>query len=229
MTHVRRRFRPWQPQVYSPSAAAAPGRSATVTPIRPPQVKPGPSPTAKTRSPVSSPRASRQAAVRRQGSPRSTAITSSAQGASRRSSSRPSKAANGPTRSLRPSVGPTAEGHMAAVRPERALRSVPGPPPRERLPAAPKGLSKAARTLSQTIVSEYELSPADLRVLREAVNAYERAEQARRTVTREGMTYRDRFGAPRQHPYRRSHRSVWAVTTPSSPPVSHAAGCGTSI
>ena len=45
----------------------------------------------------------------------------------------------------------------------------------------------------------YELSPADLRVLREAAFAYERAEQAG-DVSREGMTYRDRFGAPRQHP-----------------------------
>lgn len=82
----------------------------------------------------------------------------------------------------------------------RALHAVPGPPPKERLPTPPRGRSKAARTLWPTIVAAYELSPADLRLLREAVNAYERAELARRVVSREGMTYRDRFGSPRQHP-----------------------------
>jgi hypothetical protein len=61
------------------------GRTATVMPIRPPRVKPRPSATAKTRSTVSSPRVSRQTAVRRRGPPHSTATTSLAQAASLRS------------------------------------------------------------------------------------------------------------------------------------------------
>src|SRR5215216_2908060 len=67
-------------------------------------------------------------------------------------------------------------------------------------PSPPAGLSAAARKLWRTVVTEYELTPADLRILREAAFAFDRAEQARETVTRGGLVYTDRFGAPRQHP-----------------------------
>jgi P27 family predicted phage terminase small subunit len=67
-------------------------------------------------------------------------------------------------------------------------------------PRAPAELTSEAKSLWRTVVSEYEVTPADLRVLREACLAFDRAEQARKTVDREGLTYMDRFGAPRQHP-----------------------------
>lgn len=39
-----------------------------------------------------------------------------------------------------------------------------------------------------------------LRLLALACEASDRAEEARRIIAREGMTYPDRFGAPRRHP-----------------------------
>jgi hypothetical protein len=68
------------------------------------------------------------------------------------------------------------------------------------LPPPPRGVSRAGRELWLDVLAEYDLSPADVKLLREACWALHRADEARIAVSREGMTYLDRFGAPRQHP-----------------------------
>jgi hypothetical protein len=68
------------------------------------------------------------------------------------------------------------------------------------IPSAPEELSSSSRTLWDAIMAEYELSAAEVEVLRQALLALDRAEQARVVVDREGVTCLDRFGSPKQHP-----------------------------
>jgi hypothetical protein len=50
------------------------------------------------------------------------------------------------------------------------------------------------------VVDEYELSAAEVVVLRQALLARDRAEEARGVVDREGCTVKDRYGCAKQHP-----------------------------
>ncbi len=68
------------------------------------------------------------------------------------------------------------------------------------LPKAPKGLSRAAQAIWRDLHGAYELTPADCRVLREALTAWDRASEAAAIVDREGLTFTDERGVPRQHP-----------------------------
>ena len=61
-------------------------------------------------------------------------------------------------------------------------------------------LSRAAKALWRAILTDYDLSPADVRVLTEALRAWDRAGEAAAIVDREGMTFTDPRGVPRQHP-----------------------------
>jgi hypothetical protein len=67
-------------------------------------------------------------------------------------------------------------------------------------PRAPGDLSAASRTLWREVLSDYVLSAAEREVLRQALLALDRAEQARAVIDAEGLTCRDRFGSPKQHP-----------------------------
>ncbi len=49
-------------------------------------------------------------------------------------------------------------------------------------------------------MADFELEQHHLHLLRLAGEALDRADQARRILAREGVTYRDRFGKPRKHP-----------------------------
>lgn len=73
-----------------------------------------------------------------------------------------------------------------------APRDVPGPPAH---------LSSDSKRLWTTLIAEYDLDPAALRVLRLACEALDRCEGARRELAKhKSVTYTDRFNAPRLHP-----------------------------
>lgn len=67
-------------------------------------------------------------------------------------------------------------------------------------PTSPKHLRAASRRLWRQVLAAYELSAPELDVLRLALEARDRCEQAREILAAEGPVYRDRFGAPRKHP-----------------------------
>lgn len=70
----------------------------------------------------------------------------------------------------------------------------------ERLPAAPKGVSARAQRLWRDVVKDFELSSAELEVLRCACEALDRADAATVLVGKEGLTCTDRYGSPKPHP-----------------------------
>lgn len=50
------------------------------------------------------------------------------------------------------------------------------------------------------VTSQYELEPHHVRLLTLAAESWDRCQQAREVLNRDGLTYRDRFGAPRARP-----------------------------
>ena len=66
---------------------------------------------------------------------------------------------------------------------------------------APGHLSKEARRIWKEILSEYDINDAaGLRILRVACEAFDRAQAARGTIDRDGMTTVDKFGQVKSHP-----------------------------
>jgi P27 family predicted phage terminase small subunit len=65
---------------------------------------------------------------------------------------------------------------------------------------APRHLSAATKRWWVVILDEYELNAADLRTLQLAAEAFDRAQQARLILKKDGVTYEDRFGSPKKHP-----------------------------
>ncbi|MCH8916690.1 MAG: hypothetical protein IIC52_01400 [Proteobacteria bacterium] len=70
----------------------------------------------------------------------------------------------------------------------------------ERLPRAPSHLSAATKTWWKSVVNEYALQPHHLRLLQLAGESWDRAQTARKVLDRNGLTFDDRFGAPRPRP-----------------------------
>lgn len=68
------------------------------------------------------------------------------------------------------------------------------------LPKAPAGLSRRAVRLWKAVLEEFELSPAELELLRSALVALDRADQAAEVIDAEGVTVLDRYGTPKSHP-----------------------------
>jgi len=65
----------------------------------------------------------------------------------------------------------------------------------------PGHLSKEARKLWLDILLEYDISDAaGLRILRVALEAYDRCQAAREQIKRDGMTFADRVGQIKSHP-----------------------------
>ena len=52
----------------------------------------------------------------------------------------------------------------------------------------------------KSVQLEYVLEPHHVRVLTLAAEAWDRCAQARKVIDREGLTYADRFGAPKARP-----------------------------
>jgi len=73
-------------------------------------------------------------------------------------------------------------------------------PGRTRLPAAPDGLSEAARKFWKSIVAGWELDPNHLELLRVACQQLDRATQARAAVDEAGSYFTDKFGNIKPHP-----------------------------
>jgi phage terminase small subunit len=63
-----------------------------------------------------------------------------------------------------------------------------------------KHLQPATRRWWRSVVSEWELDEHHIRLLTLAAEAWDRCEQAREILAREGMTYTDRFGQPCARP-----------------------------
>jgi P27 family predicted phage terminase small subunit len=68
------------------------------------------------------------------------------------------------------------------------------------VPAAPKHLSRAAKAWCRAVVSRYLLEPHHLELLTAACEAWDRMNEARGYIEREGLIVHDRFGNPRAHP-----------------------------
>lgn len=71
---------------------------------------------------------------------------------------------------------------------------------KNRRPKAPAHLRPATRAWYNQIVTDYQLESQHLRLLSLAAEAWDRAEQAREILAKDGPVYTDRLGAPRKHP-----------------------------
>lgn len=71
----------------------------------------------------------------------------------------------------------------------------------EKTNKAPAGLSEAAQRWWKRLMQEYQdWTPDDLLVLESALQSYDRWQQAKGEIDRDGLTGTDRFGQPRLHP-----------------------------
>lgn len=64
----------------------------------------------------------------------------------------------------------------------------------------PLGVSERAKRLWRAVLDDYDPGPAELEVLRAALEALDRADAAAAIVKREGITVDDRYGTPKAHP-----------------------------
>ena len=67
-------------------------------------------------------------------------------------------------------------------------------------PKAPAHLEPATGAWWVSVCVDYDLEPHHVRLLTLAAEAWDRAQEARVTIAKDGAYYRDRFGAPRPHP-----------------------------
>lgn len=65
---------------------------------------------------------------------------------------------------------------------------------------APDHLSPSAREWFDTIVKQCPTEEHHRRLILLAAQAWDKAEEARKILEKEGIIYHDRFGAPRPHP-----------------------------
>jgi phage terminase small subunit len=78
----------------------------------------------------------------------------------------------------------------------------------------PRHFSKEARALFKSIAADFDLGPAELKILRVSLEAFDRAQASRRQIDEEGMTLADRFGQHKIHPLinvERDARSAFLV------------------
>lgn len=66
--------------------------------------------------------------------------------------------------------------------------------------APPKHLRSATKRWWREVLSEYDLEASEIRLLTLAGEAWDRGQQAREIVDRDGMTFTDRFGQPKARP-----------------------------
>jgi len=83
----------------------------------------------------------------------------------------------------------------------------------DRITGAPAHLSREARALWKKLVTEYVITDeGGLAILKSGLESYDRATSARKQIDREGLTFRDRFGASKPHPLiacERDARAQW--------------------
>jgi P27 family predicted phage terminase small subunit len=78
-------------------------------------------------------------------------------------------------------------------------------------PKPPEHLSREARAFWRSVVAEYALEPATLRLLRHACESLDAAEHHRAVVEKEGAVIADRFQQQREHPSCKSQRDYQAA------------------
>jgi P27 family predicted phage terminase small subunit len=66
--------------------------------------------------------------------------------------------------------------------------------------SAPEHLTRASREWWDKLTAEYAFDASARRLLVLACEAFDRCAAARETLDRDGVTYTDRFGAPRARP-----------------------------
>ena len=80
-------------------------------------------------------------------------------------------------------------------------------------PTPPKNFSTEARKIWGQLVGDYGIhDSAGLAILKTGLEAYDRAASARKAIDDDGMTIKDRFGAPKPHPLlacERDARAQW--------------------
>lgn len=64
----------------------------------------------------------------------------------------------------------------------------------------PGHLQPATRKWFTSVLEDYDLDPHHIRLLTLAGEAWDRGQQAREVVARDGMTFDDRFGQPKARP-----------------------------
>jgi hypothetical protein len=100
-----------------------------------------------------------------------------------------------------PSPTPGTSPSLAA-----SVRKTPGSTPRTPTPpplkqdSAPPHLRRETASWWQTVVTEFELEPHHLRLLRLACEAWDRGQEAREAIAQHGSVFVDRFGQPRARP-----------------------------
>ena len=66
---------------------------------------------------------------------------------------------------------------------------------------APMHLSKEAKLIWKRILTDYLIDDAaGQKILEAALESYDRAKLARRTIDKDGMTFKDKFGQIKPHP-----------------------------
>ena len=65
---------------------------------------------------------------------------------------------------------------------------------------APAHLTKATQTWFKSVLQDFALEAHHVKLLTQACQAWDRAEAARQAISQHGMTYQDRFDAPRARP-----------------------------
>jgi hypothetical protein len=81
-----------------------------------------------------------------------------------------------------------------------SLKSKTQATPTEEKPPPPRHLSKKMKAFWIAAFERKRIQPYRAEILLKALEAHDRAEQARRILKREGLTYEDRFKQPRSRP-----------------------------
>jgi phage terminase small subunit len=91
-------------------------------------------------------------------------------------------------------------GRKSAAERERAMiSSVPAEPPHD--PASPPAhLSEQTKAWWIDIVNRHDIKPRQFRTLQVAATSWDRAEQARQTLSKHGLTFEDDHGMIRARP-----------------------------
>jgi P27 family predicted phage terminase small subunit len=68
------------------------------------------------------------------------------------------------------------------------------------LPSPPRHLSREAKGWWRRVMEGWELDDPSLLILESALEAFDRMREAQAIIEAEGITVKDRFGQPKQHP-----------------------------
>jgi phage terminase small subunit len=80
-------------------------------------------------------------------------------------------------------------------------------------PKAPRHLTARTRRWFDEIVADFDLEPQHLLLLQGAAECWDRAQQARQLLAKDGLTFTDRHGHIRPHPaaqIERDNKSLYA-------------------